>query len=76
VELSYIGGLILAGRDHADVSADVFHAQVAGAVLLFRALTYGVQIPLGGVAYLVYRAKSSWRRPADERSEAAAEPAP
>jgi uncharacterized membrane protein YbhN (UPF0104 family) len=32
-------------------------------VLLFRALTYGVQIPLGGVAYLIYRAKSSWRHP-------------
>jgi uncharacterized membrane protein YbhN (UPF0104 family) len=63
VELSYIGGLILAGRGHMDVPSDVFHAQVAGAVLLFRALTYGVQIPLGGVAYLIYRAKSSWRHP-------------
>jgi uncharacterized protein (TIRG00374 family) len=63
VELSYIGGLILAGRGHTDVPSDVFHAQVAGAVLLFRALTYGVQIPLGGVAYLIYRAKSSWRHP-------------
>jgi uncharacterized membrane protein YbhN (UPF0104 family) len=64
VELSYIGGLILAGRGQTDVPSDVFHAQVAGAVLLFRALTYGVQIPLGGLAYLIYRAKSSWRHPA------------
>ena len=68
VELSYIGGLILAGRGNTEVSADVFHGQVAGAVLLFRALTYGVQIPLGGLAYLVYRAKASWRRPLAERS--------
>jgi uncharacterized membrane protein YbhN (UPF0104 family) len=70
VELSYIGGLILAGRGHLDVSSAVFHAQVAGAVLLFRALTYGVQIPLGGLAFLIYRAKSSWRHPAAPEPEA------
>ena len=64
VEFTYIGGIILAGRGRTDVSPDIFHAQVAGAVLLFRALTYGVQIPLGGFAYLIYRAKSSWRHPA------------
>jgi uncharacterized membrane protein YbhN (UPF0104 family) len=69
VELSYIGGLILAGRGHLDVSSAVFHAQVAGAVLLFRALTYGVQIPLGGLAFLIYRAKSSWRHPAAPEPE-------
>jgi putative heme transporter len=63
VELSYIGGLILAGRDHADVPPDVFHAQVAAAVLVFRALTYGVQVPIGGLTYLVWRAKKSWRGP-------------
>ncbi len=63
VEFTYIGGIILAGRGRTDVSPDIFHAQVAGAVLLFRALTYGVQIPLGGFAYLIYRAKSSWRHP-------------
>lgn len=28
VEVAYIGGLILAGRGHADVPTDVFHAQV------------------------------------------------
>src|SRR5207244_2787375 len=64
VEFTYIGGIILAGRGRTDVSPDIFHAQVAGAVLLFRALTYGVQIPLGGFAYLIYRATSSWRHPA------------
>jgi uncharacterized membrane protein YbhN (UPF0104 family) len=63
VELSYIGGLILAGRSHADVSPDVFHAQVAAAVLVFRALTYGVQVPIGGLTYLIWRAKKDWRKP-------------
>ncbi len=66
VELSYIGGLILAGRDHADVPPDVFRAQVAAAVLLFRALTYGIQIPLGAFTYVVWRRNKRWRRPAAE----------
>jgi putative heme transporter len=63
VEVAYIGGLILAGRDHATVSPEVFHAQVAAGVLTFRALTYGVQIPLGVFTYLFYRTNKSWRRP-------------
>src|SRR5439155_9236883 len=46
IELAYISGLVLAGRNHVhDVSPALFHAQVAGAVLLFRTLTYGIQIP-------------------------------
>jgi uncharacterized membrane protein YbhN (UPF0104 family) len=69
VEFTYIGGLILAGRAHTDVSPDLFHAQVAAGVLLFRALTYGVQIPLGGLAFLIYRAKSSWRHPVREEPQ-------
>jgi putative heme transporter len=68
IELSYIGGLILAGRDHADVSPDVFRAQVAAAVLVFRLLTYGIQIPLGGFTYVIWRVNKSWRKepPSDE----------
>jgi uncharacterized membrane protein YbhN (UPF0104 family) len=62
VELSYIGGLILAGRAHADVPSDVFHAQVAAAVLVFRTLTFGIQIPLGGFTYLIWRRKKSWMK--------------
>ena len=63
VEISYIGGLILAGHGHADVAPDVFHAQVAAAVLVFRTLTLGIQIPLGGFTYLIWRAKTSWLKP-------------
>ncbi len=53
VELGYIGGLVAAGGDEPHVVA---------AVLLFRALTYGIQIPLGALTYLIWRAKSGWRR--------------
>ena len=42
VELAYVGGLVVAGGDRADVVA---------AVLLFRAVTYALQIPLGAIAY-------------------------
>jgi uncharacterized protein (TIRG00374 family) len=63
VELGYIGGLVAAGGNEA---------QVVAAVLLFRLLTYGVQIPLGGFTYLIWRAKSSWRVRPEET--AAAEP--
>ena len=52
IELGYIGGLVAAGGDKAAVVA---------AVLLFRTLTFGVQIPLGGFTYLIWRAKKSWR---------------
>lgn len=57
-ELGYIGGLVLAGGDTTEVVA---------AVLLFRFLTYFVQIPIGGATFL------AWRR---ERAAAAMEPTP
>ena len=52
IELGYIGGLVAAGGNEP---------QVVAAVLLFRVLTYGVQIPLGGFTYLIWRGKRSWR---------------
>jgi uncharacterized protein (TIRG00374 family) len=67
VEVVHIGGLILAGRGHATVPADVFHAQVAAAVLVFRLLTYGIQIPLGALTYVIWRTNKSWRMPAPLR---------
>src|SRR5438552_18417146 len=62
VELGYIGGLVLAGRGHVDGPVEVFRAEVAAAVLLLRALTYGIQIPLGGFTYLIWQRKKSWRK--------------
>lgn len=48
IELGYIGGLrAAAGPDLA--------AAVVAAVLLFRVLTYVVQIPIGAVTYLLWR---------------------
>ena len=57
---------------HADVPLDVFKAQVTAAALLFRALTYGVQIPLGAFTYLIWQRKKSWRKaPPDDSAEPA-----
>jgi putative heme transporter len=77
VELGYIGGLYVAGKARADVSLDVFKAQIAAAVLVFRALTFVLQIPLGALAYLIWQRKRSWRKPVpQEEDDGAAEVAP
>lgn len=52
-ELGYIGGLVLVGGDRTAVVA---------AVLLFRFLTFYVQIPLGGFTYLAWRRSQRKRR--------------
>lgn len=73
-ELGYIAGLLLAGRDqHAGVPIGLFQAQIVAAVLVFRTLSYGFQIPLGGFAYLVWRQKKSWRKPIPVKEAIAAE---
>jgi uncharacterized protein (TIRG00374 family) len=54
IDLGYIGGL---SAIHSAESANII-----AAVLIFRVLTYGIQIPLGGVTYFIWRAKTSWRR--------------
>src|SRR6266542_6640105 len=64
VELALIGGLYAAGKSTADVPLDLFRAQIAAAVLLFRTLTYGVQIPLGGLTYVIWQRNNSWRKSA------------
>ncbi len=76
IEAAYIAALIALGKGHADVPLEIFHAQVAAAVLLFRTLTYGIQIPLGGFTYIIWRAKKSWRKtPPDEHHGLEGEPA-
>jgi putative heme transporter len=69
VELALIGGLYAAGRNHADVPPEVLRTQVTAAALLFRTLTYGIQIPLGGFAYMIWQRKRSWRRDQPEASQ-------
>src|SRR5262245_27950133 len=61
VEVAYIGGIVLAGRGHTTVPAEVFRAQAAAGVLVFRALTYGIQIPIGLVTYAICRTTKSGR---------------
>jgi uncharacterized protein (TIRG00374 family) len=53
IDLGYIGGLSAIDRPEA--------AEIIAAVLIFRVLTYGIQIPIGGVTYFIWRAKTSWR---------------
>jgi putative heme transporter len=53
IEVALITGLSAAGGPRA---------QVAAAVLVFRALTYVLPIPLGAVAYVFWRRNRSWRR--------------
>jgi putative heme transporter len=66
IDLGYIGGLAALAPGE--------HAAVVAAVLMFRLLTYGVQIPIGAVTYVIWRAKTSWRKPAPAVA-ATAEPA-
>lgn len=58
IDLGYIGGL-------ASAAPDAERAAVVGAVLMFRALTYGVQIPIGAFTYLIWKSKKDWRRDPD-----------
>lgn len=63
IELALIGGLNAAGGDEA---------QVVGAVLLFRLLTYVLPIPLGLIAYVFWRRNRSWLGSAPELAMTAA----
>jgi putative heme transporter len=53
IELALITGLSAAGGDRA---------LVAAAVLMFRALTYVLPIPIGLATYIFWRRNRSWRR--------------
>ena len=68
IDLGYIGGLSTIDRPEA--------AQIIAAVLIFRVLTYGIQIPLGRVTYFIWRAKTSWHRdtPRPDRSRRSSGP--
>jgi putative heme transporter len=63
IDVGYIGGLAVFDSGEK--------AQIVAAVLLFRALTYGIQIPLGGFTYLIWRGKKDWRSAADAERQRA-----
>ena len=75
VELGYAATLTI-GLD------DMAKAQVVAAILVFRAITYLLPIPLGIASYIIWRVNKSWRLSQEERRglagdayDAAAEPA-
>jgi uncharacterized membrane protein YbhN (UPF0104 family) len=74
VELGYVAGLVIAGRHQTDVPVAVFHAQVTAAVLIFRAFTYGLQLPHGALAYVIWQRRKSWRKAPPEGTSVAAAP--
>jgi uncharacterized protein (TIRG00374 family) len=68
IDLGYVGGLT------AGIPDDQKGAAVA-AVLIFRLLTFGIQIPLGGFTYFIWLKNKSWRKEAPEEPGTRQEPA-
>lgn len=54
VEVGFTAALVVAGGEESLVVA---------AVLIYRALSYLLQVPLGLVGYIIWRSKKSWRAP-------------
>jgi len=65
IDLGYIAGMT--AIDNGE------HAQIVAGILIFRVLTYGIQIPLGAVTYFIWRAKKSWMRDTAHPGSIAAE---
>ena len=61
VELGLTVGLQVAA-DFAGVSESLFEAKIAAAVLVFRAITFLLPVPLGAISYLIWRSNRSWRQ--------------
>jgi putative heme transporter len=54
IDLGYIGGLSAFYPDEK--------AAIVAGVLIFRVLTYGIQIPIGAFTYFIWRGKKGWMR--------------
>jgi uncharacterized membrane protein YbhN (UPF0104 family) len=61
VELGYAAVMTI-GMD------DATSAKVVAAILLFRAITYALPVPLGAGSYLVWRGNRTWRMSREERN--------
>ena len=64
VELGYAAVLTL-GLD------DITSAQVVAAILVFRAVTYLLPIPLGLISYVIWRLNKTWKMSEEQRAELA-----
>jgi uncharacterized protein (TIRG00374 family) len=62
VELGYAAVLTI-GLD------DITSAQVVAAILVFRAVTYLLPIPLGLISYVIWRLNKSWKMSEEQRAE-------
>lgn len=66
VELGLTVGLQVAA-DFTGVTESLFEAKIAAAVLVFRAVTFLLPVPLGAISYVIWRTNRSWRRtPVDD----------
>ena len=65
IDLGYIAGLTSTDQGQ--------HAEIVAGVLIFRVLTYGLQIPLGAITYFIWRGKTSWMRDTSPPGSIAAE---
>lgn len=57
-------GVVEVGLTTALVVAGGAQSLVVAAVLIYRALSYLLQLPLGLIGYVIWRSKKSWRAPA------------
>ncbi len=64
VELGYAATLTI-GLD------DMARARVVAAILVFRAITYLLPIPLGIASYVIWRVNNTWRMTDEERAQLA-----
>jgi uncharacterized protein (TIRG00374 family) len=65
IDLGYIAGLTAIDSGE--------HAAIVAGVLIFRLLTYGLQIPLGAFTYVIWRRKKTWMRKTPPPGSIAAE---
>jgi uncharacterized membrane protein YbhN (UPF0104 family) len=65
IDLGYIAGLTAIDSGE--------HAGIVAGILIFRVLTYGIQIPMGAVTYFIWRRKKSWMRDTPPPGSIAAE---
>ncbi|MGB5380031.1 MAG: YbhN family protein [Acidimicrobiia bacterium] len=64
VELGYAAVMTI-GLD------DITSAQVVAAILVFRAVTYLLPIPLGLISYVIWRLNKTWKMSEEQRAELA-----
>jgi putative heme transporter len=64
-------GFVEAGSAGLLVSFGAPNEAALAAVLLYRTFTYLFEIPLGGIGWLTWAVRTSWRRPAGSRAQQA-----